>query len=119
MTAGLSVEQTLGLPAAFDIVTAGRAFGRGRTWCHEQARAGTFPLPLLRLGRSYVVRRADLIAYLGLDGSGADPPERRQPGHTLPGPPLITERSNHRAGTTERGSSPNGDDTARRLADRR
>jgi hypothetical protein len=94
MTAALSVEEILDLPAAVDLVTAGRALGRGRTWCHEQARAGAFPLPLLRLGRSYAVRRSDLLAYLGLDGSGTDPPDVQRPdAATRPATTVITERS--------------------------
>ena len=73
----LTVDEIRALPAAFGIVTAGKAFGRGRTWCHERARAGNFPVPLLRLGNRYMVRRSDLLEFLGVDDVG--PPERGAP----------------------------------------
>jgi excisionase family DNA binding protein len=69
MTAALSVEQILALPAAVDLVTAGRALGIGRTKIHELARHGELPFEVLRVGSSYRVRRADLIGFLGLDAT--------------------------------------------------
>ena len=67
MAASLTVEQVRALPAAVDLVTAGRAFGVGRTKAHELARAGEWPTPLLRLGTRYRVRRSDLLELLGID----------------------------------------------------
>jgi hypothetical protein len=32
-------------------------------------------VPVRRVGHRYIVRRCDLLAVLGLDGSGADPPD--------------------------------------------
>jgi hypothetical protein len=89
MATALSVEQLLDLPAAVDIETAGRAYGRGRTWSQEAARTGTFPVPVRRVGHRWIVRRCDLLADLGLDGSGADPPEMRR-GNTLNGAATLT-----------------------------
>jgi hypothetical protein len=68
MAAALTVEQIRDLPAVVDIETAGRAYGRGRTWSHQAARTDTFPVPVRRVGGRYVVRRVDLLADLGLDG---------------------------------------------------
>ena len=61
----LTPEELRALPVAVDLVTAGRAFGVGRTKAHELARAGEFPVPVLRLGNTYRVTRADLLRALG------------------------------------------------------
>ncbi|MGI5326921.1 hypothetical protein [Actinomadura nitritigenes] len=50
-----------------DLVTAGRALGVGRTKSYELARAGRFPCPVLRVGRSYLVPTAGLLTLLGLN----------------------------------------------------
>jgi len=68
---GLSVSEVLALPAAVDIVAAGRALGIGRSRAHELARAGQFPVPLLRLGTRYRVRRSDLLELLGIEDQSA------------------------------------------------
>ncbi|HET9254894.1 MAG TPA: DNA-binding protein [Pseudonocardiaceae bacterium] len=69
---GMTRAALLALPAAVDIVTAGRAVGVGRTKAHELARTGQFPVAVLRLGNSYRVRTADLLTYLGIEpGDGA------------------------------------------------
>lgn len=65
MVKTLSTTELRSLPAAVDIVTAGRAFGIGRTKSHELVRAGQFPVPVLRLGNSYRVTRAALLRALG------------------------------------------------------
>lgn len=56
----MTIEELDALPVSVDLVTAGRALGLGRTKAHELVRAGTFPVPVLRLGRRYRVMRADL-----------------------------------------------------------
>jgi hypothetical protein len=70
VTKALGVEEILALPAAVDLVTAGKALGIGRTKIHELARRDELPFPVLRLGAAYRVRRADLIECLGLDAGG-------------------------------------------------
>lgn len=65
MVKALSATELRTLPTAVDIVTAGRAFGLGRTKSHELARAGQFPVPVLRIGTSYRVTRAALLRALG------------------------------------------------------
>lgn len=67
---GMTRADLLALPAAVDIVTAGRAVGVGRTKAHELARTGQFPVAVLRLGNSYRVRTADLLTYLGIEPGG-------------------------------------------------
>jgi len=58
-------EELLALPTVVDIVTAGRAFGVGRTKAHTMARDGEFPVPVMRLGNTYRVSRVDLLRALG------------------------------------------------------
>lgn len=64
---GLTPAELLALPAAVDLETAGRAMGLGRTKSHELARAGDFPVRVLRLGRSYRVATADILALLNIE----------------------------------------------------
>ncbi|MFG2671169.1 hypothetical protein [Streptomyces sp. NPDC048445] len=73
MSRALAVEEVLALPAAVDLVTAGRACGISRTTSYELARRGEFPVPLLRLGAQYRARRVDLLALLGLEQTAASP----------------------------------------------
>lgn len=66
MTRGLTPAEIRSLPVTIDLVTAGRALGVGRTKAYQLARAGEFPCRVLRIGRSYRVATADLLAVLGL-----------------------------------------------------
>jgi len=71
-TVPMSRAELLALPVSVDLVTAARAFGFGRTKGHELARAGEFPVPVMRLGATYRVTRADLLRALGeADARGA------------------------------------------------
>ena len=63
----LTLAELLALPAAFDLETAGRAWGFGRTKSHQLARQERFPCPVLRLGRTYRVTRTDLLRSLGFN----------------------------------------------------
>jgi hypothetical protein len=63
--------ELLALPVSVDLVTAARAFRIGRTTAHNLARAGEFPVPVLRLGGSYRVTRADLLRALGEADAGS------------------------------------------------
>jgi hypothetical protein len=58
------------LPASFDVVTAGRYFGLGRTVSYRLARSGDFPAPVLRLGGRLIVTKAALCAALGVPLAG-------------------------------------------------
>lgn len=64
---GMTPAELAALPVSFDLVTAGRAYRIGRTKAHSLARAGQFPCPVLRIGHTYRVTRADLFRALGLD----------------------------------------------------
>lgn len=74
VTRPLSLVEVAALPAVTDLVTAGRALGLGRTKAYELARAGQFPCPVIRAGRTWLVPTAGLHALLGLSASGAAPP---------------------------------------------
>jgi hypothetical protein len=60
----LTREELLALPASIDIVTAGRAFGVGRTTAYALARNGEFPCQVIRAGRAYRAITADLLRVL-------------------------------------------------------
>lgn len=64
---GMSAADLLALPAAVDLVTAGRALGLSRTTTYDLAKRGAFPVELLRLGAQYRARRADLLTLLGIE----------------------------------------------------
>lgn len=64
---GLSRADLLAMPAALDLVTAGRALGLGRTKAYELVRAGEFPVRVMRLGPAYRVATADLLKLLGIE----------------------------------------------------
>lgn len=70
VTRGLSLAELGDLPAVLDLVTAGKALGLGRTKAYELARAGQFPCPVIRAGKTYLVPAAGLLAVLGLPVPG-------------------------------------------------
>lgn len=50
-----------------DLETAGRPFGIGRNVAYQLNARGQFPVPVLRVGRKYRVRTADILRELGYD----------------------------------------------------
>jgi len=50
-----------------DLMTAARILGIGRTTAYRLAREGAFPVPAVRIGRTYRIPVARLIELLGLD----------------------------------------------------
>lgn len=67
----MTTNELLSLPVSVDLVTAGRAFGLGRTKSHELARTGAFPCTVLRVGDRYRVPRSALLSALGLEAADA------------------------------------------------
>jgi predicted DNA-binding transcriptional regulator AlpA len=61
-----SVEGVRSWPVTVDVPTAGRAFGIGRDQAYRLAKEGTFPVPVLRIGRVLRVSRASVLAALGM-----------------------------------------------------
>lgn len=64
--APLSSEQVRGLPAMPTAMQAFRALNIGKTAGYELIASGQFPIEIIRLGRAFRVRKADLLAFLGL-----------------------------------------------------
>ena len=67
----MTMEELLALPVSVDLLTAGRAFGLGRTKAHEMAKAGEFPCRVLRVGNRYRVPRSAIFEVLGINPAGA------------------------------------------------
>ena len=61
--------QVLDLGVRTDLVTAGSVLGLSRPTTYELAKKGEFPVPVLRMGRKYVVPVAGLLAALGIDAA--------------------------------------------------
>jgi hypothetical protein len=75
VTRPLTLDEIAALPAVTDLVTAGKALGLGRTKAYELARAGQFPCPVIRAGKTWLVPTAGLLALLGLPVPGASDPD--------------------------------------------
>lgn len=76
MTTPMTSKELLDLPATVDLVTAGRAFGVGRTTAYTLARNGEFPCRVIRAGKAYRAVTADLLRVLNIapeHGGGAGP----------------------------------------------
>jgi excisionase family DNA binding protein len=68
----MSREELLQLPAAIPLwPDAARVLGVGRTRAYEMAKAGEWPTRLLRLGNTYRVPTAELLALLAVEPRGA------------------------------------------------
>jgi hypothetical protein len=70
----MSPQELLAQPVSVDLVTAGRAFGLGRSKSYELARAGEFPCKVIPIGRradgtavKYRVPRSALLDALGIE----------------------------------------------------
>jgi hypothetical protein len=72
MVDGLTVEEMRALPASLDLETGGRCFRIGRSKSYELARSGEFPVPLIKVGSRYIVRRSDVLAALGVADQRVD-----------------------------------------------
>lgn len=64
-----------GLPVTLDVPSAGQFLGIGRTRAYRLARSGEFPCRVLRIGGTWRVPTAGVLALLGLavpGGTGQD-----------------------------------------------
>lgn len=59
------------LPPTVDIVTAARLLGVGRTIAYELVREGTWPTPVIHVGRKIRVPTAPLLTLLGIPAPAA------------------------------------------------
>lgn len=63
---GMQIAELLALPVAVDLETANRALLLGRTKGFQLARKGEYPVPLMRVGKTYRVARAELLRALSI-----------------------------------------------------
>lgn len=59
-------DQLLALPPTVDVTTAAAVLGIRRSCAYELIRAGAWPSPVLRLGRTVRVPTAPLLALVGI-----------------------------------------------------
>lgn len=64
----MTADEVRALPAVVDLETAARALGLGRSAAYELVRTGSWPTPVLRLGRLIKVPSAPLLELLCLSG---------------------------------------------------
>ena len=65
----MTADEVRALPAVVDLATAARVLGLGRSAAYELVRLGTWPTPVLRLGRLIKVPSAPLVELVGLAGA--------------------------------------------------
>ncbi|MFE3874073.1 hypothetical protein ACFXPX_06690 [Kitasatospora sp. NPDC059146] len=64
---GMTADELLALPVAIDLDTANRALGIGRSTGYGLAKAGEYPVTVLRLGSAYRVVTSELLKLLGME----------------------------------------------------
>jgi hypothetical protein len=69
--APLSPEQVRDLPAMPTALQAFAALNIGETNGYALIRSGEFPIEVVKFGRAFRVRKADLLAFLGLSETPA------------------------------------------------
>ena len=60
------LDEVGSLPVVLEPMAAGRMLGLGRTTTYRLLRQGAFPVPALRVGRSWRIPTAGILAHLGL-----------------------------------------------------
>ncbi|MDE3721390.1 helix-turn-helix domain-containing protein [Nocardiopsis sp. N85] len=65
--APVRLAEIASLPVVLGPVQAGRLLGLGRTTVYRLLREGTFPVPVRRVGKAWVVPTAGVLSYLGLE----------------------------------------------------
>jgi hypothetical protein len=62
-----TADQVRALGVRTDVETAGSIFGLSRTQAYIAVNKGTFPVPVIRMGRRYLVPTAPILRLLGID----------------------------------------------------
>jgi hypothetical protein len=73
----LTFEQLNALPTTTDLITAARALRIGRTKAYGLAKAGEFPVRIIRVGTSYHVPTSELLKVPGVTPLKEAPAQRR------------------------------------------
>lgn len=69
----MSIDQIMALPPVFPVwptasaALGGFTAGLSRPSTYAMAKDGTYPVPILNVRRRRIVRRCDVLAYLGLN----------------------------------------------------
>lgn len=63
----MTLTELVALPVSVDLVTAGRAFGLGRSKSYDLAKRGEFPVRVIPVGPKYRVPRSAILTALGVD----------------------------------------------------
>lgn len=63
----VSVEEVREAGVLVPVVKAGEFIYLGRTATYQAVDEGTFPVPVLRIGKRLMVRRSDILQYLGIE----------------------------------------------------
>jgi hypothetical protein len=72
----LTFDELHALPTVVNLMTAARALDIGRTTAYQLAKAGQFPVRIIRVGTAYHVPTAELLKVLGVAlTTQTDPPE--------------------------------------------
>ncbi|WP_306368598.1 helix-turn-helix domain-containing protein [Nocardiopsis sp. CC223A] len=71
--APVTLAEVASLPVVLGPVQAGRMLGLGRTTVYRLLREEAFPVLARRVGRSWVIPTAGVLAYLGLDTPATSP----------------------------------------------
>ncbi|MGW0938842.1 hypothetical protein [Streptomyces sp. NPDC002666] len=69
---GMQLAELLNLPVAVDLETANRALLLGRTKGFQLAKVGEYPVPVMRVGKTYRVSRAALLRALDIDPTNSN-----------------------------------------------
>lgn len=69
----MSVDELLALPVSVDLLTAGRAFGLGRTKAFDLAKRGEFPCRVIKVGPKYRVPRSGILEALNIQDKATEP----------------------------------------------
>ena len=62
-----TAQEVRALGVQTDIATAGSIFGLSRTQAYVAVNNGLFPVPVIKVGRRYLVPTAPILRLLGLD----------------------------------------------------
>ena len=77
MAIQMTPDEVRALPASVPLVTAGRAFGMGRSGTFDAYHRGDFPCRVIRVGaRKLVVPRAEILRALGIEDTRPADAER-------------------------------------------
>lgn len=73
----LTFAEIFELPLALNVHAAALALGVSRSTVYRRIKDGALPLPVIRLGRRYIVPTAPVLRALGIEQRPVDPADVR------------------------------------------